>query len=174
MVGCLGKLKDSIESFHATYLQPGVEKDNIFNPKTPFNGNTFLLSYNASSTDQASSSEAVYRCSNASGSCGYCTRTSCHPNVTLDPKSICPNCKGSMGVKMTLVMPKDAAKEVEAAATEKSNKGGYVKDVVTYMVMDDLVVKSMSTISSITLINKFGVNDLSQLEEKMVTFGKEE
>ncbi|GKF02359.1 hypothetical protein Tco_0029282, partial [Tanacetum coccineum] len=63
---------------------------------------------------------------------------------------------------------------VEAAATEKSNKGGYVKDVVTYMVMDDLVVKPMSTISSITLINKFGVNDLSQLEEKMVTFGKEE
>ncbi|KAI7730308.1 hypothetical protein M8C21_019901 [Ambrosia artemisiifolia] len=42
------------------------------------------------------------------------------------------------------------------------------------MVMDDLVVNPMSTISSITLINKFGVTDLSQLEEKSVSFGKDE
>ncbi|PWA38412.1 hypothetical protein CTI12_AA581560 [Artemisia annua] len=174
MVGSLGKLKDSIESFHGTYLQPGVKKDNIFNPKTPFNGSTFLLSYNASSTDQASSSKAIYRCSNASTNCGYCSnRSSCRSNVTLDPKSICPNCGGSMNVAMTRIQPKDA--EVEVAAMEKINKGGgYVKEVVTYMVMDDLVVKPMSTISSITLINKFGVKDLSQLEEKMVTFGKDE
>ncbi|CAI9270078.1 unnamed protein product [Lactuca saligna] len=52
--------------------------------------------------------------------------------------------------------------------------GGYVKDVVTYMVMDNLVVKPMSTISSITLINSFGVKDLSQLEEKTLPFGKDE
>ncbi|GKC22361.1 hypothetical protein Tco_1024511 [Tanacetum coccineum] len=26
MVGCLDKLKDSIENFHRTYLQPGVKK----------------------------------------------------------------------------------------------------------------------------------------------------
>ncbi|GJU10980.1 hypothetical protein Tco_1133376, partial [Tanacetum coccineum] len=56
MVGCLGKVKDSIESFHGTYLQPGVKKDNIFNPKTPFYGEQFLLSYNAPSVDQASAS----------------------------------------------------------------------------------------------------------------------
>ncbi|KAM0043261.1 hypothetical protein Hdeb2414_s0010g00339181 [Helianthus debilis subsp. tardiflorus] len=49
-----------------------------------------------------------------------------------------------------------------------------IKEVVTYMVMDDLVVKPMSTISSITLINKFGIKDLSQLEEKTVSFGKDE
>ncbi|GJW10102.1 hypothetical protein Tco_1575929, partial [Tanacetum coccineum] len=173
MVGCLGKLKDSIESFHGTYLQPGVEKDNIFNPKTPFNGNTFLLSYNASSTDQASSPKAIYRCSNASTNCSYCNRTNCRSYATLDPKSVCPNCSGSMNVVMTRIEPKGV--QVEVTAMEKINKGGgYVKEVVTYMVMDDLVVKPMSTISSITLINKFGVKDLSQLEEKMVTFGKEE
>ncbi|GKE73143.1 hypothetical protein Tco_1535184, partial [Tanacetum coccineum] len=141
MVGCLGKLKDSIESFHGTYLQPGVKKDNIFNPKTPFNGNTFLLSYDAASVDKAGSSKGIY--------------------------------SDYMNVAMTRIQPKDV--EVEAAAIEKINKGGgYVKEVVTYMVMHDLVVKPMSTISSITLINKFGVKDLSQLEEKMVTFGKEE
>ncbi|PKI74669.1 hypothetical protein CRG98_004996 [Punica granatum] len=52
--------------------------------------------------------------------------------------------------------------------------GGYVKGVVTYMVMDDLPVKSMSTISSITLLNKFKVTNLNLLEEKVIDFGMDE
>ncbi|KAH6774701.1 hypothetical protein C2S51_013105 [Perilla frutescens var. frutescens] len=51
---------------------------------------------------------------------------------------------------------------------------GIVKEVVTYMVMDDLVVKPMSTISSITLLNKFGVKDVGALEEKVVNLGMNE
>ncbi len=39
------------------------------------------------------------------------------------------------------------------------------------MVMDNLVVKPMSTISSITLLNKYNVVDLTVLEEKTVDFG---
>ncbi|KAK4719431.1 hypothetical protein R3W88_017769 [Solanum pinnatisectum] len=42
------------------------------------------------------------------------------------------------------------------------------------MVMDDLVVKPMSTISSITLLNKFNVKDVGVLHEKVVHFGMEE
>jgi hypothetical protein len=38
-----------------------------------------------------------------------------------------------------------------------SNEGGYVKGLITYMVMDYLEVKPMSTISSITLLTKFNV-----------------
>jgi hypothetical protein len=45
---------------------------------------------------------------------------------------------------------------------------GYVRGVVTYMVMDDLTVEPMSTISSITLLNTFNVKDVSFLQEKMV------
>ncbi|XP_062172648.1 uncharacterized protein LOC133878157 [Alnus glutinosa] len=45
---------------------------------------------------------------------------------------------------------------------------GYVRGVVTYMVMDDLTVEPMSTISSITLLNTFNVKDVSFLREKMV------
>ncbi|XP_059664434.1 uncharacterized protein LOC132310261 [Cornus florida] len=45
---------------------------------------------------------------------------------------------------------------------------GYVKDVVTYMVMDDLVVKPMSTISSITLLNTSEVKDVGCLQEMTV------
>ncbi|KAA3481717.1 DUF674 domain-containing protein [Gossypium australe] len=55
-----------------------------------------------------------------------------------------------------------------------SDDGGFVKGVVTYMVMDDLAVKPMSTISSITMLNKFNVTDVGALEEKVVDFGMNE
>ncbi|KAL6202530.1 hypothetical protein ACLB2K_026238 [Fragaria x ananassa] len=50
---------------------------------------------------------------------------------------------------------------------------GYVKGVVTYMIMDDLEVKPMSTISSITLLNRFNATDVGALEEKGVKLLKE-
>ncbi|KAF7814877.1 DUF674 family protein [Senna tora] len=47
--------------------------------------------------------------------------------------------------------------------------GGYEKGgVVTYMVMDDLVVQPTSFISSITLVNKFNVKEVGALHEKVV------
>ncbi|KAL7173428.1 hypothetical protein ACSBR2_032815 [Camellia fascicularis] len=46
---------------------------------------------------------------------------------------------------------------------------GYVKGVVTYMVMDDLMVKPMSSISSIALLNNLKVKDITCLHEKTVT-----
>ncbi|XP_059429247.1 uncharacterized protein LOC132163065 [Corylus avellana] len=48
---------------------------------------------------------------------------------------------------------------------------GYVRGVVTltFMVMDDLTVKPMSTISSITLLNTLNVKDVGLLQEKTVT-----
>ncbi|KAK1256615.1 hypothetical protein QJS04_geneDACA024452 [Acorus gramineus] len=50
--------------------------------------------------------------------------------------------------------------------------GGIVKEVVTYMVMDDLSVMLMSTISSsITLFNKFHVKEVSSLQERVVELG---
>ncbi|KAH0749644.1 hypothetical protein KY290_028876 [Solanum tuberosum] len=53
--------------------------------------------------------------------------------------------------------------------------GGFVKDVMKYLVMDDLVVKPVSFVSSITGLNKyFNVKDVSALHEEVVHFGKEE
>ncbi|GJV50261.1 hypothetical protein Tco_1440473 [Tanacetum coccineum] len=91
MVGCLGKVKDSIESFHGTYLQPGVKKDNIFNPKTPFYGEQFLLSYNAPSVDQAGASSGIYTCPNASSCSCYRSNNNraCRLNATLYIVGIC-------------------------------------------------------------------------------------
>ncbi|XP_048139383.1 uncharacterized protein LOC125316125 isoform X1 [Rhodamnia argentea] len=63
---------------------------------------------------------------------------------------------------------------VSSSSETSGSEGGYVKGVVTYMVMDDPVVKPMSTISCVTLINKFNVQELGDLEEKVVDFGMDE
>ena len=55
-----------------------------------------------------------------------------------------------------------------------SSNSGFVKEVVTYMVMDDLVIQPMSTISSITLLNEFNVKDVGVLKEKVVELGMAE
>ncbi|PWA57464.1 hypothetical protein CTI12_AA408990 [Artemisia annua] len=177
MVGCLGKLKDSIQSLNETYIQPGIHKDDIFNPKTPYNGNTLLLANEASSDNQATSLDSVYTCSvenghNRPGIGHYVQPSYCKKYATLHAGVKCPGCSNYMSLKMTHVIPNTA--EAEAVEIKKKLRGGYVKEVVTYMVMDNLVVKPMSTISSISLINSFGVKDLSRLEEKLVSFGKDE
>ncbi|KAJ0538396.1 hypothetical protein HanRHA438_Chr08g0343661 [Helianthus annuus] len=167
MVGCLGKLKESIDS---------IKVEDEFNPITAFNGDIFQLCfYHASPKKQS-----VYRCANAAKKVynddydynfKYGNNKACQSNVTLYVNSICPDCIGFMNVPMTVVMP-------EVAETNEAKKARYEKEAVSYVVMDNLEVKpimsTVSTISSITLISKFGVKDLSQLEEKTVTFGKDE
>ncbi|KAG7947228.1 hypothetical protein I3843_14G083000 [Carya illinoinensis] len=51
---------------------------------------------------------------------------------------------------------------------QNDTEPGYVKGVVTYMVMDDLTVKPMSTISSITRLNNLKIKDLGSVQEKKV------
>ncbi|XP_049409209.1 uncharacterized protein LOC125872520 [Solanum stenotomum] len=82
----------------------------------------------------------VYKCSSAK--CSY---------VMEGVYKICPLCKNSM----SMVVP----------ATD----GGFVKETVKYMVMDDLVVKPLS------VSNIMGhVNDVVALHEEVVQFGIEE
>ncbi|GLT50894.1 hypothetical protein SLA2020_243490 [Shorea laevis] len=50
---------------------------------------------------------------------------------------------------------------------------GFVKGVVTYIVMDNLEVKPISTISSISMLNKFNIEEVSSLEERVVDVGKD-
>ncbi|KAK4441215.1 hypothetical protein Salat_0456400 [Sesamum alatum] len=59
---------------------------------------------------------------------------------------------------------------------ETGGEGGFVKGGggVTYMVMDNLEVKPMSTICSITLLSKFNVKDVGLLQEKVVNLGMDE
>ncbi|BFG24095.1 hypothetical protein CerSpe_103690 [Prunus speciosa] len=72
---------------------------------------------------------------------------------------------------MTYVAPPAATSTRD---TILSSEGGYVKSVVTYMMMDDLEVQPMSTISSIALLNKLNVKDVGAPEERVVQLGLQE
>ncbi|KAD7480066.1 hypothetical protein E3N88_03202 [Mikania micrantha] len=152
MVGSLGNLYDSIENLSSTYMQPNQSKDVVLNPKIAnYGAHVPLLSLNADD----SMNRKFYRCASS------------HVYVADDPTALCPQCKYQMNTGLTYVAGESAAKEA-------AEGGGFVKGVVTYMVMDDLVVKPMSTISSITMLNKFNVKEVGGLEEKVVSLEMKE
>ncbi|KAH7841271.1 hypothetical protein Vadar_027781 [Vaccinium darrowii] len=94
------------------------------------------------------------------------TRTS----VMFGTLCACPGCDSYLSREMDYVTREGVVQEVESEAGE----GGFVKGVVTYMVMDDLVVIPMSTISGITMLNKFNVKDVGALDERVVQMGMAE
>ncbi|XP_077245030.1 uncharacterized protein LOC143884992 [Tasmannia lanceolata] len=160
MVGCIGEVYESVENLSDTYTQPGHDKNLLLNPSMPslsgFTNSPLLLQNNESTS-------AKYFYCNSVINYGYS-----HPYVTEVRGTLCPSCKAQMNTQLTYVFPNNTTKAVS------NEEGGFVKGLLTYMVTDDLVVTPMSTISSITLLNKFNVNDISILEEKVVKVGVNE
>ncbi|KAL9231414.1 hypothetical protein vseg_006646 [Gypsophila vaccaria] len=154
MVGSLGALYKSIETLSSDYFQASLYKDAVLKPVSSVS--VPLLSLNDSNLPSALK---FYRCSACD--CLYITD---HKGTT------CHNCGNLMSREVTWI---NRASTVGVAALSSSTIG-YVKGVVTYMVMDNLEVKPMSTISGITLINKFNVKDVSALVEKEVEVGLKE
>ncbi|KAH1045737.1 hypothetical protein J1N35_036521 [Gossypium stocksii] len=89
-------------------------------------------------------------------------RSNCGFYVSDDSESICPSCNNVMTQTATIVNPRKGS---------STNKGGYVKGIVTYMITDDLVGTPMSAISCFTLLNKFNIKDVGVLEEKTINIG---
>ncbi|XP_048140272.1 uncharacterized protein LOC125316303 [Rhodamnia argentea] len=61
-----------------------------------------------------------------------------------------------------------------SSAKVPSGEGGYVRGMVTYMAMDGLVMKPMSSISCITLLNRYNAHEIGDLQEKVIDFGMDE
>ena len=189
MVGCLQNLYESIENLSDRYLQPAQNKSTLLMPIVHINGGPLLLPNVESST-----SWNLYSCntsSNYSTSSNYNSKSysyikksylrsrqplqsysakneNCNSYVSADSNAICPSCKLCMNQKLNFVEPPEANNHGSS-----SNEGGYVKGVVTYMVMDDLKVRPMSIISGITLLNKL-VKEIGALEERVVHLGMDE
>ncbi|XP_072980469.1 uncharacterized protein [Typha angustifolia] len=145
MVGSIGTIYKSLEQLDATYLCSSQSRTTLLSP--PISETTFLLPSALPCT-----TKKLY------GHCGgYFTEVS---------GTKCPACRMAMTTGLQQVNPGSVLRQREGE--------GYVKGVVTYTVMDDLTVVPMSTISSITLLNKFHVKDLGSLEEKVVKLGLEE
>ena len=161
VVGCLGNLYESVENLNETYLQPNQGKDVLLNPTIPVSSTVIsgLLLSGDNNVHGQSTTPKLYQCS----------RCSSH-TVTDIYNSRCSNCSyGDMTSEVKYISKNDVT---DPSST--SSYAGFVKEVVTYMVMDDLVIQPMSTISSITLLNEFNVKDVGVLKEKVVELGMAE
>ena len=150
MAGSLHSLYKSIKSMNDIYIQPGVDKDFVLNPKVAISGVKVPLPF--PSVDKQSYTtvtvEKLYKC----GSHQKCT----YKAVANDRRAICPSCKSPVNSELRYVEYR--ARDIKA--TSSSSEGGYVKGVITYMVMDDLEVKPISPISSVsTLLANFNIKE---------------
>ncbi|XP_062114750.1 uncharacterized protein LOC133825873 [Humulus lupulus] len=158
MVGTLGKLYQSLENLSQIYIQSNVEKDTLLKPKLSVEGGSATL-FSLTNNDTNSTEKKLYYCS-------YCSTTYGRD----DPRGNCHRCNCSMRELTYAPAPKVGS----TSSSEAELVGGFVKGVVTYMIMDDLEVKPMSTISCIALLNTFRVTEVGALEEKTVSVGIDE
>ncbi|KAH6774704.1 hypothetical protein C2S51_013108 [Perilla frutescens var. frutescens] len=163
MEGSLPNLYQSLQDLSNTYILPDKNKGTFLNPVLPVSSSSvLLLALNVAREIPNTKPHKCDSCTARFSDDELCRRQtglfSCDsPPYGSSRNPSCPSCGG----KVT----KNVAAE---------DGVGLVKEVVTYMVMDDLVVKPMSTISSITLLTKFNVKDVAALEEKEVNLGMNE
>ncbi|XP_058774269.1 uncharacterized protein LOC131648535 [Vicia villosa] len=102
-------------------------------------------------------------------------KTQSPSTVTYDNTTPCPGRPGyPCGQSMIYEVCYVRSKKISEKKASNTINSGFVKDVVTFMVMDDLVIQPMSTISSITLLNKFNIKEIGTLQEKIVEMGMDE
>jgi len=162
--GCLHSLYESVDNLSDDiYFRPDQDKDFLLKPKVAISDARVPLLL--PSVEQSYTARNFYRCVQVNtGSARY---SNCGKYVANDWRAICPHCKSLMYTELKYVEYRPP-RDIKASS---SSEGGYVKGVITYMVMDDLEVKPMSAISAITLLSKFNIMDLGAVEEKVVDFG---
>lgn len=170
--GSLGALYAGARSIgDAFFLSASPDRDKLLSPTLPSAALPLLLADSLPAPAPAPPAKRYFRCT------GYTMPCRGNPTNVTDVSGLpCPACRQPMTVEMRW-NPGDAhGKLAQAQAQEAAGEGdgGYVKDLVTYLVMDDLTVEPMSTISAIMLLKKFEVKDCSSLEELTVGLGQKE
>ncbi|XP_011027117.1 PREDICTED: uncharacterized protein LOC105127490 [Populus euphratica] len=159
MTGCIANLYESLEKLDESYLQPNQNKDSILKPTitTQVTNPNFLLPDTKKPEDRK-----FYYCSS-------------HPGyVSGIHNSVCSHCRSQgYGNLRHLSEEVEFAAANDSTSTDRptSERGGYVKGLVTYMVTGDLSVFPMSMVSGVGLLNKFDIKDFGVLEEKVVELG---
>ena len=158
MVGRLGNLYQSVENLNQNYMLHDQTKDVLLNPRAQ------------SSSTEISGFLTQIDANDDEGNKLYMCPYKCNFQVTYDNTTRCPSHTGTY-------MNSEVAHVGNRKVAEKnvSNiKSGFVKDFITFMVMDGLVIQPMSTISSVTLLNKFNVREIGTLQETVVEMGMDE
>ncbi|QCE05643.1 hypothetical protein DEO72_LG9g648 [Vigna unguiculata] len=148
MIGSLGNLYQSVGNLDKTYMQEEEHKDLLLKPSTPMYSQIsgLLSSINGTSSD-TSTTVFFYRCPK------HCEFVTCDNTIS------CPEKCGTIMNREMRFLGKKVPKQISA------EKSGFVKEAVTYMVMDDLVIHPLS---SIALLTKLNVKDFGTLQEKVV------
>ncbi|GLJ10615.1 hypothetical protein SUGI_0131860 [Cryptomeria japonica] len=96
----------------------------------------------------------------------------------LDPKFITPYFNNSLSIEAPATqifvsvenhlvqLRQDTYNSGSSSQTAGQGKSGYVKEMLTFIITDDLKIKGSSTITSITLLNQLNIKDLTDLEER--------
>ncbi|CAN1176260.1 hypothetical protein LINPERHAP2_LOCUS32446 [Linum perenne] len=150
MIGCLGSLYKSIEDLNDLYIIQSTtqSKKSILNPRglyTPTKKTTLLP------TDASAGTRSFYMCLNSHNH-------TYSISVTEDKQAICPQCNKRMDTCMGYL----------DTANSGGKESGFVKGVVSYMIMDNLEVKPMSTVSIMAAFNRVNIKDVAALEEKVI------
>ncbi|CAN1284283.1 hypothetical protein LINPERPRIM_LOCUS18571 [Linum perenne] len=75
----------------------------------------------------------------------------------------------------TYIQPRQRKDRVlNPTGDKKGEEGGFVKGAVPYMVMDNLEVKPMLTMSIMALFNKMNIKEVGSIEEKVIELGMAE
>ncbi|KAK3129551.1 hypothetical protein QOZ80_6BG0481430 [Eleusine coracana subsp. coracana] len=162
--GCLGTLYAGARALDDAFFISSSNRDALLSPAPP-SAVLMKLLLPASPPPPTPPPKRYFRCSSSYSCRGNPTHVT---DVSGFP---CPTCRQPMTVEMQWA-PGDAHGKL--ALSREQEEAGYVKEVVTYLVMDDLTVEPMSTISAIMLLKKFSVKDCSPLEEMTVTIGTKE
>ncbi|XP_010247500.1 PREDICTED: uncharacterized protein LOC104590506 [Nelumbo nucifera] len=156
--GCFGNLYNSVDNLHEMYIQANTDKALLLQPEiasstsSGFGQEIVLLQPQSGIRANPLPKLKFYRCPRTCGTVTNVMFTRC-------------TCGYEMSSEMQLIEP-----AVAATPTRR----GYVKEVVTYMITDDLEISPISTVSTIALLSKFGINGIDALEEMVVELGRDE
>ncbi|XP_038691362.1 uncharacterized protein LOC119989749 [Tripterygium wilfordii] len=146
LIGSLGNLHQSVDELNDTYFVTDKSKGILLKPKLAI----------------STANIAPLLFPNSSAALKTCYR--CPLHVSDDESVRCPQCNDTMYTEATSL-----------PLQSRYGEGGYVKGIVTYMIMDDLVVKPTSSLSIITdLLDKFNVKDVGALEQKKLEISANE
>ncbi|PPR84203.1 hypothetical protein GOBAR_AA36510 [Gossypium barbadense] len=146
---CIGNIYDSIENLGNSYMLSEKITDSFLKTQA-FNYGVYVPRLWPSMSPSIYTE--FYRCSN------YKPKEDCRKYMA-NVLSSCPRCYHPMYLDFTFVNLRDKVGV------------GFVKESVTYMIMDDLAVRPMSAKSIITLLNHLNIKDAGDLEEKVIAVG---
>ncbi|KAH9313875.1 hypothetical protein KI387_022502, partial [Taxus chinensis] len=181
-VGSVSNLYESMDKLPSVVMMH-VDKSELISPKIISSNSTSTLSidYRPEERNEHEHEDIYYVC--GSRVCGHKARNRAYHRscdiATHSLSKLCGEicvCGSSMNCAIQLV--KNNSEEIvkgKNLATEEGNSGyGYVKETVTFIITDDLMVTPSSTIASISLLNRLNIKDISQLEERNANVGPNE